>query len=140
MEALTELLDEKLIRTTTSVVEEDTGLFVKKAVDPWKNNADAAQKFAAVPTLIADFLPTIESRIASEHNPCRKRSWELLRYHADYMTLLAKALKAGADGDKESCAQTAKVLFDKMKSEEDEWESDLDLMLFLKAWTPKFKS
>jgi len=139
LDKLTELLDEKLIRTTTSVVEEDTGLFVKKAVDPWKNNPEAKAKFVQVRPLIDSFMPMIERMTEKCGNACHKKSWKYLEYYSTYMAMLSDALMAGADGDSEKCLELGQALFNRMRLDEDEWESDLDLMLFINAWTPKLK-
>lgn len=59
----------------------------------------AAGDFNAAKKLVKNFLPQIEAVISCESlDSGRHRSWELLRYHADYCLLLADAFSCKARG------------------------------------------
>lgn len=82
-----------------------TGLFdpvymrgEQTVVDP-----EAAERLSRIPAAVREFLPTIE-RNTSNENPCRAKSWEYLRYHAEICTMLSKALEARARDDREAAA------------------------------------
>jgi len=64
-------------------------------------SAEAAQRFARIPDVVAQFQPTIERNLAAAADACRTTSWRYMQLHAELCIRLAAALEARARGDKE---------------------------------------
>lgn len=65
-------------------------------------DAAAADRLASIPALLEEFIPVIASHTEDTFLPENvRKSWEYLRYHADYCRLLAEALRVRAEGDEE---------------------------------------
>jgi len=88
---------------------------------------EAAEKLAAIPGMVASFMPTIERNLACE-DPCHARSWFYLKRHAQLCSGLARALSGLAKGDKENAARLwAEV-------QQLAWEAEADLHPVFDAW------
>jgi len=139
LEKLSELFDPKTLRTNISIVEEDTGITKRVTTHLWRNNPEAAARFAQIPALAEEFKAVAEENEVQLTNACHKKSWKYLALHTGYVSQLALAYKAGAEGDMEKAQELYNKLFDNLCEDEDEWQPDLDLCLFKQYVGAKFR-
>ena len=104
----------------------------------WYNNPDLAESLAGIPSLVENFMPTIEKNLAQITDPCQKKSWADLKIHAALVTELSKAYRAGALGDKPKAAEIYTKMIDWLSGEETNIHTVFDLFLFDRSHRGKF--
>lgn len=129
---VTKLFSPDLLRTKISVEEGEAKTADSKKVPAWHNNPEAAKNFASVKPLIESFLPIIKENMEKSADKCKRRSWELLKYHADMILLFAQGLYEGAMGNHDRSREICMQLIDYVSLVEDEILQEFDLCLFAK--------
>jgi hypothetical protein len=135
---MSRLFDPPYLRGDRSPHPEDADVHVwilqPDASDP---NAEAAAKLARIPALIDGFLPVIERNLG-DPDPCRARSWALLRLHADLARGLAQAFQHRAQGDAVAARAAWLATADHAQRNEDFLQPDLDVFEFVHTLGRKF--
>ncbi len=135
---LGELFDQKIIMRTISVVDfeaKNTG----KTKPAWRDNEDAAKLFAQVEPTVNEFAKNLNEYIESAEDNCRRKSLELLSYHAEMAKLYGKALLAGATGNDEECQKYKDELLQYTAKNEEHFFQEFDVYLFKIAINNIFK-
>ncbi len=136
---ISQLFNPNELRSTMSVVDEDTGLTTVKQVNLWRDNPDAAKRFAEIPTLCESFRNVALESASSATDLCRKKSWDYLVLHTQYATMLANAFESGANGDMDGAIAKYNALLNVMYGDEDKWQNDYDLCLYRQFMGAKFR-
>jgi hypothetical protein len=101
-----------------------------------KVNAEQAAKFASIPQLIADFLPTIKRNLQIE-NQNQAKSWNYLLYHSEIATLFARALEAKAKGEQANLELLWEELKNYVQENEDFIQPVFDVCLLIHTLSSK---
>lgn len=138
LETLSDLFCPQSLRQEGKNGVEEEGLETNEnAFLSWKNNPEVAEKLRKIPQVIEDFMPVIIKNMGSSDR-CRMRSWELLRFHAEFACRLSEAYGAGAEGDMKKARKIYLKLIDDISSKELEIDDSFDLFLFDKYTRAKF--
>jgi len=132
LEKLSELFDQKIIMRTISVVDFEAKN-QSKTKPAWRENEEGAKLFAQVEPTINAFAEKLNEYIESAEDNCRRRSFQLLSYHAEMAKLYGKALYAGAVGKDEECQKYKKELQEYAKTNEKHFFQEFDVFLFESA-------
>ena len=138
LETLSDLFCPQSLRQEGKTGVEEEGLETNEnAFLSWKNNPEVGEKLRKIPQVIEDFMPVIIKNMGSSDR-CRMRSWELLRFHAEFACRLSEAYCAGAEGDMKKARKIYLKLIDDISSKELEIDDSFDLFLFDKYTRAKF--
>jgi len=119
LEEISNLFDPKTLVVTGSIVKEDTGTGKQDNVAiGFVNNPEAQARYAKIPSFVDSFEPVIEEHLALK-NPCHKKSWEILKYHAEYCRRFSKFYLALSKVEVEKAQQIFDDLIDWLFSVED---------------------
>lgn len=137
LETLTALFDPKTLRARLTETEQDT---TGSAADvkTWRNNPEAAARFAEVSGVVDAFREVL-ARHTDERNPARHDMWRLLELHADYCVKLAQMLGYGARGDIDGARARFNEMMDWLSHVEDALQPEFDLVLFHKEFGRKLQ-
>jgi hypothetical protein len=98
-----------------------------------QKDPEKAKDFYAIGEIIESFDDTIKSNIMGNGDPCIRRSWELLKFHAELCGMLAKSFECKASGD----SAAAEVLFNDVAAfahvHEVELNDVFDVWLFIET-------
>ncbi len=131
LEKLSELFDQKLIKTVTSVENfRDTSLTKKRL---WRNDTDAATLFGRIEGVVDAFTARLDEYIRSAEDECKRHSFELLKYHGEMCRLYGRALLEGARGNDELCDEYRLKLIKYVKDNEKNYLPELDVFLYERA-------
>ena len=101
------------------------------------NNPYTAEKFAAIPKILDEFMPTIKKNMALD-DASQRLSWTYLYYHSKICRRLAELFRLGSENKLEE----AKVLLDRFEIElslmEPVIHNAFDLFLFIKFVRERF--
>lgn len=138
LDYLTGLRERFVPRSLRKTVSIDSGAAVTSddAVRYWRDDPDAAARFASIPAWIDAHLAQIAAGEQLEA-PCHARSWKLLGIHADFCRRLAGVLELGAAGDMDSARRAYDALIHWLSVREPEMEYEFDLYLFNQLYTAK---
>ncbi len=136
--AVSDIFEAKMLRSHRTVVEQDTGNYTSTEVHPWRNNPDYARQLEGLEGVIAAVKPLLAEG-AAEENACRRRFWEYLALHTEYVKMYADALHAGAAGDMAEARRLYGVFISRLEKDEDLWQPDFDLCLFKQSLAAKFR-
>ncbi len=137
LEKISELFDQKLIKTVTSVEDfADKALTKKRA---WRNNPDAAALFEQIEGVVNGLKENLDGYIANAEDECKKHSFELLKYHTEICRLYGRALLEGAKGNDEQCNIFVSKLLEYVKENEKHYLPELDVFLFESATNVVFE-
>ncbi len=117
------------LRSTESVVLQDTNSGGEKVKNSIKNNPETEERLKKVAPIVDAFMPTIEKYMALQ-NPCHKESWKILYYHAEYCRRLADVYITLAKGDVDGAKEVKENMIDYLSKVEDEIQPYFDLVLF----------
>lgn len=110
LEEISNLFDPKMLEVAGSIVKEDTGT---GEIDDVKigfvNNPDVQEKLGKVSAFVDSFEATIDKNMSLE-NPCHKKSWEILKYHAEYCRRFSAFYLALSRGE----VDMAEAIFDEL--------------------------
>lgn len=137
LEKISELFDQKLLKTLTTVEQfSDTALTKKR---PWRNNPEATALFEQIEGVVDTIAGNLDNYVKCAEDECKKHSFELLKYHAEICKLYGKALLEGSKGNNELCNEFASKLLDYVKENEKHYLPELDVFLFERAIKLVFK-
>ncbi len=94
-------------------------------------NQDMANRFERVLSLVDEFAPTIEEALSGELSAVKRRFWEELSYHKDYMITLTRALLKRAKGE-DSVAEY-RAFADLVRRMEPRFQQSLDVYRVLQV-------
>jgi hypothetical protein len=97
----------------------------------------AAHKLGQIPKVIDAFEPVIERNRGTE-DACRAQSWAYLALHAEMAKMLARALKARAEGNRDVARAEWKELADWTQRHEDAVQPVLDVYEFVHTLRRQF--
>lgn len=129
LQKITDTFNPDEIRSNDSVVNQDTGTGEDEQYKGIKNNKASAERIAKVADLVNKFLPVIEKNI-SLLDPCHRKSWEILSYHAVYCKKLSEILVCYANGNTDNALELFDSMIDYLSHIEDEIQPYFDLVLF----------
>lgn len=129
LENITNIFDPVSLRTTESVVLQDTNTGDEVVKNSIKNNPETAERLKGIKPLVESFKACVEKNRNLE-NICHKESWKILFYHGEYCIRLADIYIALANGDEEKTNKLFEDMIDWISRIEDEVQPYLDLVLF----------
>ncbi len=135
---MSELFDPPLLRTKRTPVEQDTGMYRTVETFPWRDNPEAAVKFAQIPAVAAAFRPVAEKNAVTD-DPTMAKNWNYLALHTAYVAEYAAALEAGARGDMDAARRLYESFKEHLMEDEGKWAHDFDLCLFIQNSSAKFR-
>jgi hypothetical protein len=133
LEGISAIFDSNSLRVSDTIVEEDatTGKVIRRTAI--RNNPSTALRLSKIASEVDGFLPTIVKNMELQ-NACRRESYRILFYHAEYCKRLAEALIAFAEDDLDKTNKLFDNMIDYLSRVEDEIQPYLDLFLFNKRW------
>ena len=131
LEKLSDYFCPELVRNDgRKITADEEGFMVdEKKKEFWYDNPVAAEKFAAIPDIVDEFLPVIEKNRKCS-NICQAKSWDYLKYHAYIVKELSKVYLEGAKSNKEKARELYFKLADWISIHELEISPVFDLCLF----------
>lgn len=103
-----------------------------------QESKEAAKRLGQIKGWVDAFLPVIEENISRVKHACHRQSWEYVRVHAAIVSLLGQALHARAEGEQELAAKLWNELAEMVQKNEDDYQSVLDVYLFIQTLRKEF--
>jgi hypothetical protein len=129
LENISKIFDPVKLRSTESVVLQDTGSGSEVVRNSIKNNPETEERLKKIAPTVDAFMPTIEKYMTLD-NSCHKESWKILFYHAEYCRRLAEVYITLAKGDVDGAKALKDDMIDYLSKVEDEIQPYFDLVLF----------
>lgn len=137
LEKISTLCDQRMIKQLTSVENfKEDALGEKRPL--WRDNPEAEKLFEQIEPTVNDFLSKLDGFISEESDPCRKRSFSLLKYHGELVKLYGKALLEGSKGNKAESDKYAVMLKEYASANEEHYMAEFDVFLFNRAMDVTF--
>lgn len=129
LRTLSELFHPDLVRNTAVGAADE--MYTNNGVEivlPYMNNPEALKDFSKIGDVISDFETVIAENM--EHpEACVRKSWDILRIHAQIARQLAEGLCAGAAGDMATAQNICRKLVKFLQEIEDDYVQEFDLHL-----------
>ncbi len=130
LENITKLFNPDQLRSTVSEVDQDTGIMDNVISDKsWKGDPEVIARLKSIRPYVESFRDTIKKNMKQD-NPCHKKSWTLLDYHADICINSADIYIALAEYDKDRAKRVLDKTIDWLSRVEDEIAPEFDLVLY----------
>ena len=128
LRTLSELFHPDLVRNTALGAADEMFSKGPENTLPYMNNPEALKDFLKIGGVISDFEPVIAENI--EHpNACVRKSWDILRVHAQIVRKIAEGMCAGAAGDMETAQNICRDIVKQLRDLEDDYVQDFDFYL-----------
>jgi len=98
-----------------------------------KKITDHPERYAQIREHVEAFARVLEKH-REEEDPCRARSWEILRYHAKICVALAEILALMAEEKRGEAKAKWRALRDMMRRNESRYQNVFDMPLFVAVW------
>jgi len=131
LEEVTRLFNPEQLRSNESVVAVDTASDLVKAKSGYVGNPEAQERLASIPAYIDGFMPTVENNPGVRVRVHRK-SFELLRLHADFLKRYSKIFLLLSKGEKDQAQREASELHLWLSEREEQLFPYFDLYLFVR--------
>ena len=133
LESITENMCTPNLRNSKRLAVDDQALTTEGRLKvSFINNPYTAEKFANIPAVIDEFMPTIKKNMAID-NAAQRQSWIYLYYHSKICRTTAEIYRLGS----ENKLDEAKALLDKFEIElslmEESVHKVFDVFLFIKS-------
>ena len=89
--------------------------------------------FRMIPSIVDEMAATVERNLSAA-DPCRKRSWEVLKFHGGLCRSLAAVLAARAAGDGKLAAALWEKTRELVCQNERRFQPELDAYEFIRTW------
>jgi hypothetical protein len=128
LHTLSDLFQPDLIRNTAVGAADEMFTDYVKIVLPYMNNPEALKDFSKIGGVISDFEAVIAENIENR-NACIRKSWDILRVHAQIARQIAEGLCAGAAGDMATAQNICRSLVRYLREIEDDYVYEFDFLL-----------
>ena len=129
LRTLSELFHPDLVRNTAvGAADEMFSNSGTKIYLPYMNNPEALKDFLKIGNVISDFETVIAENIGHP-NACVRKSWDILRVHAQISRKIAEGLCAGAGGDMATAQNICRDIILMLRNFEDDYVYDFDFYL-----------
>ena len=126
---ITKLFDPCELRPNDSIVSQDTIDDGKQLAERWLRRPSSIARLKSIAACVDSFRPTVEKNCLTDE-PCRKKSWEILRFHGDYCKKLADLYVTMAERGAQDAEKKLEDMVDWLSRLEDEFAPQFDLFLF----------
>ena len=126
---ITKLFDPCALRPSDSIVSQDTIDDGKQIAESWLRRPASIARLKSIAACVDTFRPTVEKNCLTDE-PCRRKSWEVLRFHGDYCKKLADLYVTMAESGTQAAGEKLESMVDWLSHMEDEFAPQFDLFLF----------
>ncbi len=134
LQNITRLFNPNQLRSAASEVAQDTGIMDDVVGEIWKGVPEVIERLKSIRPYVENFRGVIRSNMELD-DPCRRKSWTLLDYHADICIKSAEIYIALAEFDKDRARKVLDETMDFLSRIEDEIAPEFDLVLYKQRMT-----